>query len=101
MRTPRRFATPALAALLALGASGCAGFSMNTGCGMNLTDPMTDGASRMNRGYQFAQVRMQQQAYQNKALMAGGAQFNRGGYRKPGQAPIAPSNASATALCFR
>lgn len=105
MRTPRRFAAPALAALaalLALGASGCAGFSMNTGCGMNLSDPMSDGASRMNRGYPFAQVRMQQQAYQNKAMMLGGAQFSRGAYRRPGQTPVAPSNhASSSALCFR
>jgi hypothetical protein len=100
MRMPRRFAAPALAALFALGASGCAGFSMSTGCGMNTTDPMTDGASRMSRGYQFAQLRMQQQAYQNKALMAG-AQFNRGAYRKPGQAPVAPSNTASSALCYR
>ena len=100
MRTPRRFAAPALAALLALGASGCAGFSMNTGCGMSMTDPMVDGASRMNRGYQFAQMRMQQRAYQQKALMVGG-EFNRGAYRKPGQIPIAPSNNVSSGLCYR
>lgn len=99
MRTPRRFAAPALAALLALGASGCAGFSMNTGCGMNMTDPMADGASRMSRGYQFAQLRMQQRAYQNKQ-MAMSTEFSRGAYRKPGQTPIAPSN-SSSAYCFR
>jgi hypothetical protein len=95
----RRFAAPALAVLVALGASGCAGMSFNSGCGMGLSDPMADGASRMNRGYQFSQLRMQQQAAQSKAFMAG-AQFNRGNYRKPGQTPIAPSNASS-ALCFR
>lgn len=100
MRTPRRFAAPALAALLALGASGCAGFSMNTGCGMSMTDPMTDGASRMNRGYQFSQMRMQQRAYQNKQ-MAMSTEFSRGAYRKPGQTPMAPSNNSSSALCFR
>lgn len=95
----RRFAAPALAVLVALGASGCAGMSFNSGCGMSLSDPMADGASRMNRGYQLSQVRMQHQAYQKKALMIGG-EFNRGAYRKPGQAPIAPSNTSS-ALCFR
>lgn len=95
----RRFAAPALAAVLALGASGCAGLSFNSGCGVALSDPMSDGASRMNRGYQFSQLRVQQQVYQSKALMAG-AQFNRGGYRRPGQVPVAASNTSS-ALCFR
>lgn len=98
MPTPRRFAAPALAVLVALGASGCAGLSFNTGCGA-FSDPMVDGASRMNSGYQVAQVRMQTRAYQQKALMVGG-EFNRGSYRKPGQTPIAPSNPSS-ALCFR
>ncbi|HYW14356.1 MAG TPA: hypothetical protein VE871_20480 [Longimicrobium sp.] len=95
----RRFAAPALAVLVALGASGCAGMSFNSGCGMGLSDPMADGASRMNRGYPLSQLRMQHQAAQSKALMAG-AQFNRGNYRKPGQTPIAPSSTSS-ALCFR
>lgn len=95
----RRFAAPALAALVALGASGCAGLTFNSGCGMNMSDPMADGGSRMNRGYQFSQLRMQQQVHQSKALMAG-AQFDRGGYRRPGQVPAAANN-SSSALCFR
>ncbi len=95
----RRFAAPALAALLALGASGCAGMSFTSGCGMGMADPMVDGASRMNRGYQFSQLRMQQRAYQNKQ-MATSASFSKGAYRKPGQVPMAPSNTSS-ALCFR
>ena len=99
MPTLRAFAAPALAVLVALGASGCAGLSFNTGCGASFSDPMVDGASRMNRGYPIAQVRMQTRAYQQKALMVGG-EFNRGSYRKPGQTPIAPSSASS-ALCFR
>lgn len=99
MRSLRRFTAPALAAVLALGASGCAGMSFNTGCGLGMSDPMSDGASRMNRGYQFSQVRGQQQAYQQKALMVGG-QFNRGNYRKPGSLPVAQSQ-PASALCFR
>lgn len=100
MRTIRRFAAPAFAMLVALGASGCAGLSLNTGCGMGLTDPMVDGASRMNRGYPIAQMRMQQRAYQAKALSVGG-QFSRGAYRKPGQTPPAPAGNSSSALCFR
>lgn len=100
MRTIRRFATPALATLVALGASGCAGLSLNTGCGMGLADPMADGASRMNRGYPVAQMRLQQQAYQAKALSVS-SQFSRGVYRKPGQAPLAPAGNTSSALCFR
>lgn len=100
MPTLRRFAAPALAVLVALGASGCAGLNFNTGCGMGMSDPMADGASRMNRGYQFAQLRMQQRAYQNKQ-MAMSTEFNRGAYRKPGQTPIAPSNNMSSGLCFR
>jgi hypothetical protein len=99
MRSLRRFAAPAVAAVLALGAPGCAGMSFNHGCGMGMADPMSDGASRMNRGYQFSQVRGQQQAYQMKAQMVGG-QFSRGAYRKPGSLPIAQSTPSS-ALCFR
>ena len=95
----RRFAAPALAVLVALGASGCAGLSFAPGCGVAMSDPMSDGASRMNRGYQFSQLRVQQQVHQSKALMAG-AQFSRGGYRRPGQVPMAANNASS-ALCFR
>jgi hypothetical protein len=96
-----RFAAPTLAFLLALGASGCAGMSFNTGCGMGMAaDPMADGASRLNRaGFQRSQLIATHQAYQKKALMVG-AEFNRGAYRKPGAAPIVPSNASS-ALCFR
>lgn len=100
MHAIRRFATPALAMLIALGASGCAGLSLNNGCGMGLADPMADGASRMNRGYPVAQMRMQQQAYQAKALSVGG-QFSRGAYRKPGQTPLAPAGNTSSALCFR
>lgn len=95
-----RFAAPALAALLALGASGCAGISFNSGCGMGMADPMSDGASRLNRGYQFAQMRQQHLAYQAKALSVSG-NFSRGAYRKPGQAPVAPSNNASSMSCFR
>ena len=100
MRSLRRFATPALAVLVALGASGCAGMSFNSGCGMGMSDPMSDGASRLSHAtFQRGQVVAQQQAYQRKALMVGG-EFNRGNYRKPGSLPVAPSNTSS-ALCFR
>ena len=100
MRTTRRFAAPALAVLVALGASGCAGLSFNTGCGFASTDPMSDGASRMNRGFQMHQARAQHQAYQHKAMMVGG-QFNRGYIRKPGTVPMAQSSTSSAPLCFR
>jgi hypothetical protein len=97
----RRFAAPALGLLLALGASGCAGFSLNQGCGSGLmNDPMADGASRLNRAaFQRGQLVQTHHAYQQKALMVGG-QFQRGHYRKPGQAPLAPAQPSS-ALCFR
>lgn len=98
MRTLRRFAAPALAVLVALGASGCAGLSFAPGCGVASMDPMSDGASRMSRGFRTHQVRAQHQAYQYKALMVG-TQFNRGQFRKPGSAPLAQANSSA--LCFR
>ncbi len=97
--TLRRFAAPALAVLVALGASGCAGMSFNTGCGFASVDPMSDGASRMNRGFQMHQARAQQQAFQHKAMMAG-TQFNRGYIRKPGTVPMAQANSSAP-LCVR
>lgn len=97
--TLRRFAAPALAVLVALGASGCAGMSFNTGCGFASVDPMSDGASRMSRGFQMHQARAQQQAYQHKAMMVG-AQFNRGGIRKPGSLPMAQTTSSSP-LCFR
>lgn len=97
--TLRRFAAPALAVLVALGASGCAGMSFNTGCGFASADPMSDGASRMSRGFQMHQARAQQQAYQHKAMM-GGAQFNRGAVRKPGSLPMAQTG-STSPLCFR
>ena len=99
MRTVRRFATPALAALVALGASGCAGLSFSPGCGLAAADPMTDGASRLNRGFQLHQARAQQQALQHKAMM-GGAEFNRGAIRKPGSLPIAQTSAPS-AFCYR
>jgi hypothetical protein len=98
--TLRRFAAPALAVLVALGASGCAGMSFNTGCGFASVDPMSDGASRMNRGFQMHQMRGQQQAYQQKAMMVGG-QFSRGYIRKPGAVPMARSSTSSAPLCFR
>lgn len=93
----RRFAAPALGLLIALGASGCAGLSFNTGCGFGAGDPMADGASRMNRGFQRHNLIAQQQSYQKKALMAG-SQFRRD-VRKPGSAPIVQSAPSA--MCFR
>ena len=99
MLTPRRFAAPALAVLVALGASGCAGLSFNTGCGFASVDPMSDGASRMNRGFQLHQARAQQQAFQHKAMMVS-AEFSRGYIRKPGAVPMAQSSSSAP-LCFR
>ena len=97
--TLRRFAAPALAALLALGASGCAGMNFNTGCGFSSVDPMSDGASRMSRGFQRHQMRAQHQAYQYKATMVS-TQFSRGHIRKPGAVPVAQSNSSSP-LCFR
>jgi hypothetical protein len=97
--TLRRLAAPALAVLVALGASGCAGMSFNTGCGLASADPMSDGASRLNRGFQMNQVRAQHQAYQHKAMMAG-TQFSRASYRKPGSLPMAQSTSSSP-LCFR
>lgn len=100
MRTPRRFAAPALALLVALGASGCAGLSFNTGCGLASFDPMSDGAARMSRSVGLHQVRAQQQAYQHKALMIG-AEFNRGAIRKPGSLPVAQSSAAPSAFCYR
>jgi hypothetical protein len=96
--TLRRFAAPALAVLVALGASGCAGMSFNTGCGFASADPMSDGASRLNRGFQLHQARAQQQAYQHKAMMVG-AQFSRGSIRKPGSLPMTQTTSSP--LCFR
>ncbi len=100
MRSLRRFAAPALAVVLALGASGCAGMSFNTGCGMGMGDPMSDGASRLSRAsFQRGQVFAQQQAYQRKALMAG-TEFSRGNYRKPGSLPVAQAQPSS-GLCFR
>lgn len=100
MRSLRRFAAPAVAVLVALGASGCAGMSFNNGCGLGMNDPMADGASRLNRAtFQRGQIVAQQQAYQRKAMMIG-TEFNRGNYRKPGSLPIATSSPSS-ALCFR
>jgi hypothetical protein len=93
-----RFAAPALAVLVALGASGCAGLSFNTGCGFASADPMLDGASRMNRGFQLTQVRAQQQASQQKAMMVG-AQYSRD-FRKPGMVPMTRATSSSP-LCFR
>jgi hypothetical protein len=95
----RRFAAPALAVLVALGASGCAGMSFNTGCGFSSMDPMTDGASRMNSGFRTHQMRAQHVAYQHKAMMAG-TQFSRGNIRKPGSLPVAQAS-PVSALCFR
>lgn len=99
MPTLRRFAMPALAALVTLGASGCAGLNFNAGCGFAAADPMSDGASRMSRGFQLHQARAQHQAYQHKAMMAG-TQFNRGAIRKPGSLPIAQTSAPS-AFCYR
>jgi hypothetical protein len=98
MRITRRFAAPALGVLLALGASGCAGLSFNTGCGLGAGDPMADGASRLNRGFQRHNLIAQQQAYQQKALMAG-TQYSKH-VRKPGSAPIV-AQSRPSAMCFR
>ena len=98
--TLRRFTAPALAVLVALGASGCAGMSFNQGCGFGSADPMTDGASRMNRGFQTHQMRAQHVAYQHKAMMAG-TQFNRNSIRKPGSLPLTQTAAPSSPLCFR
>jgi hypothetical protein len=98
--TLRRFAAPALAVLVALGASGCAGISFNQGCGFGSVDPMTDGASRMSRGFQAHQMRAQHVAYQHKAMMAG-TQFNRNSIRKPGSLPLTQVAAPVSPLCFR
>jgi hypothetical protein len=101
MRITRRFAAPALAVLVALGASGCAGMSFNQGCGMGMmNDPMADGASRLNRAaFQRGQLVQQHQAYQMKAMSIGG-QYQTGRYRKPGETPLAPAQ-SSSAMCLR
>jgi hypothetical protein len=98
--TLRRFAAPALAVLVALGASGCAGISFNQGCGLGSMDPMSDGASRMSRGFQTHQMRAQHVAYQHKAMMVG-SQFNRNSVRKPGSLPLTQTAIPTSALCFR
>lgn len=97
MRT--RFAAPALAVLVALGASGCAGLSFNAGCGMASADPMTDGASRMNRGFQRHQMVAQHQAYQMKATSLLAARYSRD-VRKPGSLPMTQSS-YGSGLCYR
>ena len=89
----RRLATPALAAALGLGLSGCA-MSFSTGCGLAASDPMTDGVARLSTGYHRHQAVATHQALQQKALMIGAPQGTH--YRRPGQ-PVA----SSSALCFR
>jgi len=95
MMITRRIAAPALALLVTLGASGCAGISLSNGCGMNAMDPMADGASRLNVSATRHQQIGQMQAYQKKAMIAN-TQFSNQ-IRKPGQVTVAPSSQR---LCY-
>lgn len=95
MRITRRIAAPALALLVSLGASGCAGLTLSHGCGMSTQDPMADGASRMNNGYRQHHALGQLQAYQKKALSAG-TRYDRG-VRKPGEAAV---HAPQPGVCY-
>ncbi|HEX8321171.1 hypothetical protein [Longimicrobium sp.] len=90
MMITRRIAAPALALLVTLGASGCAGLSLSNGCGMNAMDPMADGASRLNVSATRHQQIGQMQAYQKKAMIAN-TQFSNQ-IRKPGQVTVAPAS---------
>jgi len=95
MMITRRIAAPALALLVTLGASGCAGLSLSNGCGMNAMDPMADGASRLNVAASRHQQIGQMQSYQKKALIIS-TQFSNE-IRKPGQLPVAPTSQR---LCY-
>ena len=95
MRITRRIAAPALALLVSIGASGCAGLAVSKGCGMHVYDPMSDGASRMNGAAPRHTAIGQMQAYQAKAMSAG-TRFN-GGMRKPGQVAV---QQPAAGFCF-
>jgi len=95
MMITRRIAAPALALLVTLGASGCAGLSLSNGCGMNAMDPMADGASRLNVSAARHQQIGQMQAYQKKAMIAN-TRFSTD-IRKPGQVAVAPSSQR---LCY-
>lgn len=95
MRITRRIAAPALALLVSVGASGCAGLTIGRGCGINSFDPMSDGASRMNTAASRHHAVGQMQAYQAKAMIAN-TRFSQG-IRKPGQVAVQQPTAS---LCF-
>jgi hypothetical protein len=100
MRAPRRLAA-ALALALSLGASGCASLNFSPGCGFGLgSDPMADGASRMNRTAEMrGHIRAQHQAYQRKALMTGTGSSSARNHRKPGDIP--PAATQPATLCVR
>jgi hypothetical protein len=90
-----RIAAPALALVLALGASGCAGFRV-AGCGGGMqSDPMADGASRLNRNFQRHQMVGQFQAYQMKSRILSTSYSSQ--IRKPGQPAI---QQPGSALCY-
>lgn len=93
----RRFA-PVLALAVALSASGCASFSVGCG-GLAASDPMSDGASRLNSGYQRFQLRANASAMQQKAMIAG-SQFRRD-IRRPGQPMQMGSSGQMSGLCVR
>jgi hypothetical protein len=90
----RRFA-PALALVLALSASGCAGFSVGCG-GLASVDPMSDGVSRMNPAFQRFQQRSQAVAMQQKAMIS--STHYRRDLRRPGM-PMQASSIGAGSLC--
>jgi hypothetical protein len=95
MMITRRIAAPALALLVTLGASGCAGLSLSNGCGMSAMDPMADGASRLNVSASRHQQIGQMQAYQKKAMIANTQSTD---IRKPGQVVVASPTTGR--LCF-
>ncbi|HEX8393634.1 MAG TPA: hypothetical protein VF665_14915 [Longimicrobium sp.] len=90
--------TPVLALAVALSASGCAGFSVGCG-GLAASDPMSDGASRLNPAYQRFQLRANASAMQQKAMIAG-SQFRRD-IRRPGQPMQMGSAGHVGGLCVR
>ncbi|HZG42254.1 MAG TPA: hypothetical protein VEY93_04780 [Longimicrobium sp.] len=96
MMITRRIAAPALALLVTLGASGCAGLSLSSGCGMNAMDPMADPASRLNVAASRHQQIGQMQSYQKKAMIISTRFSNE--IRKPGQ--VAVASPTSQRLCY-
>lgn len=98
MHVTRRIAAPALALLVTLGASGCAGMSFGAACGgIGQVDPMSDGASRLNRNFQRHQAVATHQAYQAKSTSLISSKFSRD-FRRPGQPNV---QISSSPMCLR